>query len=165
MNHEEQEAELQSIASKKCCDTLTNIADAADSTDCGYDDYFATVDNINLGLKGTKQGLWAVSYLETGADEPTLIFLFIGKTYEEVKAKIEALPDKMNAAQRAAFITKIEGLVECRFVEFDSPDTNFCRIVVDDDAPGWQGKVIDGVRLTVCHDPKHYRKKPKKPKA
>ena len=88
--HEQQERELSILANTKNDSDLFNIADECCDTD-DIDAYWDTVDGISLGLrKGkSKQKLFSVEYKEQGQSEPSLIYLFIAESAEEVKQKIE----------------------------------------------------------------------------
>src|SRR5579859_4861115 len=149
--HTQQEQELAKIASTKFFNSLGDIADESVCVDCGFDEYHNTIDSIELGLSKAKSNkrVWSVEY--QGEVEDCSIFLFIADKYEEVKDKIEALPNKFTPEQRQIFVEKIEKTIPgCRLAEFDSPDGNVCRFIVDEDKEAWHGKIVDGIRLQVC---------------
>lgn len=159
MTHEEEENELSKIASTKCQRALDDISDdVVECGDCGFDELHDTIDSISLGLRKSKskQKLWTI------LPDENVAYLIIAKSYKEIKNKINSLDNRLTKQQQEEFINRIQLLIpNCRFAEFESPEINECRFIVDADTNNWHGKIIDGIRLVACIDPKHYLKKPK----
>lgn len=95
--HQKQVEELEKLAMTKDADAL---CDNASATACNEDEdsqFHAVHDGIQAGLGRSKKDVWAI---QTGDKFPlpswdvaNFVF-YIGKSFEEVKAKIEKLPNR-----------------------------------------------------------------------
>lgn len=96
---EQKEQELSILASFKDTDALYDIADKSCCNEDEDGGYWAVMDGIQAGLRASKseKEIWTVSHYEPGETETDfdtgLFFIFIGISFEDLKKKIEALPD------------------------------------------------------------------------
>jgi len=113
--HEQQEQELAIIASFKDNGDVEDIADISCSNeDSDEDGYWGIRDGIEAALPNGKD-VWAVQYYEPGKTESEfetgLFFFFIDKSFENVKKKIEALPNLLTKEEFEALIPQIRAVV------------------------------------------------------
>jgi len=151
MQQEEQEEILSELAKTKIPSWFDEIADDVLIAE-DPNEYWEVMDGIQLGAGNNT--VWAIEFAED------LVAVFIDETFEELKQKIESLPNKLTVEEKKQVVAKARELVpDARFIYIEPDVEDECRVVVDSMKNDKHGTIINNVRLCYVLDPKRYTKK------